>query len=479
MIFLCVNAVGVSAKSGELAGGSPAAPAWLIISKIAPTERNSDVPRPMAASGFLTHQVRRLTLWWPSVTGATTYSIYRGMASNHEGTTPIITKITGTSYTDIGLKDGSAYFYQVTASNSAGESPRSVEASGVTKMPPVLSSISAEPYPWVGDSIIKTGAWLRVEAASEDDKLICSWTSVGTPPAKVIIDGKNVTGSPWMSRTKAQFLKAGVYNFAVTVTDSDGLAGTSSLKVAVNPVVTSIIVNPAAASLHFTQTGSFKAKTLDQFGNPIASPIRVLWSAPLGDASIDPETGVLTAPKSRPGPAEYATAVIATDPDTGVSGTAAVTIRDRGPLLVTPATIIQCPANDPPLTTQTDLTIDSIRALERIRAQTARLSALAKHDSGDEALHYQWAIVKGPEGANQNIGPWGPSITYWFTKDGNYTFGVTVTDQNGQNITSTVDAVVRGGVLVPTKAIHAPEKAVRIIRKRVPSAHAPRTHTKP
>jgi fibronectin type 3 domain-containing protein len=66
-------------------------------------------------------------LTWNASASATSYSIYRGTAPGAEGTTPVGTA-TSTSFTDTGLTNGTAYYYKVTASNSAGTSPSSNEA---------------------------------------------------------------------------------------------------------------------------------------------------------------------------------------------------------------------------------------------------------------------------------------------------------------------------------------------------------------
>lgn len=431
----------------------------------------TDVLSPAFAHGFVTHQARKLTLWWPHVPGATSYSVYRGMLAHQEEAAPVVTNLAGTTYTDSALKDGTTYFYQVTASNAVGESPRSVEASGETKAPPKVSATFAEPCPWIGDSIIRTSAWLRVDASSEDSALAYVWKSSGTAAPKAIINGKSRIESPWVNETEADFSRAGVYEFTVTVTDSDDLSSEASLKVPVHPVVTSITVMPQSVDLHFTQSTKFTAKASDQFGKPITPPLKLVWSARDDSVNLDPETGAVTAPRSRPGP-PYEVSVTATDPATKISGGASLTIRDRGPWLVKPATIMQCPPNDPPLTTQTDIAPDALKELARARAQTVRLSARAKHDSGDSALYYRWAIVKAPEGANQNLAADDATALYWLTKDGDYTFGVTVTDQNGQSVSSTVGAVVRNGILVAPMGEAKPLQQAIVEPKALPAARA-------
>jgi hypothetical protein len=69
--------------------------------------------------------------WTASSSGnPTSYTIYRGTASDGEATTPIAT-VSGTTvtFTDTGLHNGTTYFYNVAANNSVGVSPDSNEVS--------------------------------------------------------------------------------------------------------------------------------------------------------------------------------------------------------------------------------------------------------------------------------------------------------------------------------------------------------------
>jgi len=73
-----------------------------------------------------------VTLTWTGSTSGspTSYSIYRGTASDGEAVTPIATT-NGTTFTftDTGLHNGTTYFYNVAANNSVGVSPDSNEIS--------------------------------------------------------------------------------------------------------------------------------------------------------------------------------------------------------------------------------------------------------------------------------------------------------------------------------------------------------------
>jgi fibronectin type 3 domain-containing protein len=62
-------------------------------------------------------------LSWTASPGAVSYNVYRGLTSGGEGTMPVATGITATSFTDTGLTNGTTFYYQVTAVDSASASP--------------------------------------------------------------------------------------------------------------------------------------------------------------------------------------------------------------------------------------------------------------------------------------------------------------------------------------------------------------------
>ena len=74
--------------------------------------------------------------WQPSVGSVPiTYNVFRGSAAGGESSAPIATGITGTSFSDTGVTNGSTYFYVVDALNSLGTSGGSNEASATPAAP--------------------------------------------------------------------------------------------------------------------------------------------------------------------------------------------------------------------------------------------------------------------------------------------------------------------------------------------------------
>lgn len=70
----------------------------------------------------------QVALSWTASSGATSYNVYRGTTSGSESSTAIATGLTGTTYTNTGLTNGTAYYYKVAAVNSVGTSALSAEA---------------------------------------------------------------------------------------------------------------------------------------------------------------------------------------------------------------------------------------------------------------------------------------------------------------------------------------------------------------
>ena len=85
-------------------------------------------------------------LTWNTVSGATSYKVYRATSQN--GTYSLLGTVTATSYTNTGAKAGVTYYYKVKAVNSAGESAYSNVVSGKTTVTTLTmghSSTSGKP----------------------------------------------------------------------------------------------------------------------------------------------------------------------------------------------------------------------------------------------------------------------------------------------------------------------------------------------
>jgi len=117
---------------------------------------------PYAASGLTaTGGAGQVTLSWTAGSGATSYNLYRATASGLESSNaaPVITGITGTSYTNTGLNSGITYYYQVVATNSSGPSGFSPEAQATTSgtTDPAQFNFESSSQGWTGGGGIVSG----------------------------------------------------------------------------------------------------------------------------------------------------------------------------------------------------------------------------------------------------------------------------------------------------------------------------------
>jgi len=74
----------------------------------------------------------QINLTWTATTSATSYNLYRSTTTGGEGSTPVVTGITSTSYSNTGLSASTTYYYTVAAVNSSGTGIQSSEVSATT-----------------------------------------------------------------------------------------------------------------------------------------------------------------------------------------------------------------------------------------------------------------------------------------------------------------------------------------------------------
>ncbi len=149
-----VNAAGVSANSTATIIALPAAPVSL-----------SAVPGDT-----------QVTLIWSPVAGSSSYYLYGGTSSGNE-TNLVAAAYGGTSFTNTGLVDGTAYYYVVAGTNAGGLGPNSTEASATpTATPPPPQNLV-----WQGDGTANIWNWDGVP----------NWQTNGT--ATIFNNGDTVT----------------------------------------------------------------------------------------------------------------------------------------------------------------------------------------------------------------------------------------------------------------------------------------------
>jgi len=130
----------------------------------------------------------QISLSWTAVSGAATYRLHRATASGGPYTT-IQTNLTGTSFLDTGLANGTTYYYVATAVNLVGEGPDSNEASATPVAAPVtvtLASVAAQDG-WVLESGENTNAGGSISATSSNSSALRTGDNNQDRQYKVIV----------------------------------------------------------------------------------------------------------------------------------------------------------------------------------------------------------------------------------------------------------------------------------------------------
>ena len=167
----------------------------------------------------------------PSASGAPAsgYNVYESTVPGHEPSTPIngSSPVTSTSYAVTGLANGTKYYFEVTALNSAGEGAPSNEASAVPAAAPAApTSVSA-----VAGNAEVSLSWVR--PPSNGGTAVTTYnvyqsTSAGAQGAQVA----QVAGTAY---TATGLRNGGTYYFEITAVSSVG-EGAPSVQVTATPV---------------------------------------------------------------------------------------------------------------------------------------------------------------------------------------------------------------------------------------------------
>ena len=121
-----LNAAGEGPASTQSAGATPTVPVTV---PAAPTGVNA------------TARNAQVSVTWTASPTATSYKVYRSTTQGSQGTQAGTSS--GTSYTDSTAVNGTTYYYEVTAVNSAGEGPASTQSAAVTPAAPTGSGPAA------------------------------------------------------------------------------------------------------------------------------------------------------------------------------------------------------------------------------------------------------------------------------------------------------------------------------------------------
>jgi len=165
---------------------------------------------PYAASGLTaTAGNGQVTLSWTAGSGATSYNLYRAAESGYESPmAPVVTGITGTSYTDTGLNSGTTYYYQVVAVNSSGPTGFSPEAHATTagvNPDPAQFNFETDPQGWAASGSQIAGVTTSTAqhfAGNQSLAVNFNGTAAGTSSVSlgdvVVTPGTTITFHVWI-----------------------------------------------------------------------------------------------------------------------------------------------------------------------------------------------------------------------------------------------------------------------------------------
>ena len=207
----------------------------------------------------------QVALSWSTSTGATSYNVLRGPSTGTE--TLLATGIGGTTYTDVGLTNGTTYFYEVQAVNSAGPSPNSNEVSATPTCPAIAAPTGVTPT--AGNAQVSL-IWNAVTGATGYNVKRSTtnggpYTTVASPTSNSYTDTGLTNGTP--------------YYYVVTASNGCNESAPSS-QVSATPV--SVSVPPAPTGLS-ASTG------------PGAKKITVSWNAVSGATSYTVQRATASA----------------------------------------------------------------------------------------------------------------------------------------------------------------------------------------
>jgi Ferredoxin len=130
-----------------------------------------DVPQNVVAQA---NGVSSITVSWTAVTGATGYIVYGGTSPS------LLSQLdtaTATTYSQMGLTQGSAYYYAVAATNASGTSARSIPVIATT-----LLTKPATPQSLIAAAVSETGIRVTWNAARYATSYIVKWSTQAAGP---------------------------------------------------------------------------------------------------------------------------------------------------------------------------------------------------------------------------------------------------------------------------------------------------------
>jgi len=264
-VATAVNNVGESVASAEASATTVSSP---------PPPAVPAAPTGLIATGG----TKQVTVSWTAVNSATSYNLYWS-------TTAGVTKANGTKITGVtspvvhtGRLDATAYYYIVTAVNSAGESAASTQIAATTLPTAPSPTIPAAPnsVAAVGGNQQATISWAAVSGATSYNIYYATTTGV------TVLTGTKIAGvtSPYIQTG----LSAGTtYYYIVTAVNNVGeSAASTQASAATNAPPPSVPPAPGGV----TAAGGAKQVTVSWASSSGATSYNIYWSRTAGVTTV-------------------------------------------------------------------------------------------------------------------------------------------------------------------------------------------------
>lgn len=218
----------------------------------------------------------QVTLSWISVSDATSYNIYYATTSGVTPTSGTVIPSVISPYVQTGLAAGTAYFYVVTAVNSAGESAASAEFSAGTA--------STQPVPTV------PAAPASVAATGGTNQVAISWGAASSATSYNVYyattSGVTKTNGTKISNATSPMVQTGLaagtaYYYIVTAVNSVGEGAASNQAAATTLAAVPTPTAPAAPTA-VTAVGGANQATINWPAVSGAASYNLYWSATNG-----------------------------------------------------------------------------------------------------------------------------------------------------------------------------------------------------
>ena len=160
--------------------------------------------------------------------GPLTYDLYRSTTSGGEGTTPVVTGIGSTSYTDTTLTNGQTYYYEVAAVNALGTGSASSEASATPSVP---VTVPGAPQSLRASTDATKGVDLtwNAPAGPVSSYVVYRGTRSGRESAYVTVSSSSVCNASGACSYRDTGTRSGTtYYYQVAATDTAGTGPKSS-----------------------------------------------------------------------------------------------------------------------------------------------------------------------------------------------------------------------------------------------------------